>query len=88
MHAADGAAVAQDVRASQVAVVLVGRRPDTVALGGAAAFGVGGVPHAGNNYKIGLDFIPPNVLESFLQSNAICGSAGIGRQARLRCVCL
>ena len=41
-----------------------------------------------NKYKIGLDFIPPNVLESFLQSNAICGSAGIGRQARLRCVCL
>ena len=47
-----------------------------------------GAPHAGNNCKIGLDFIPPNVLESFLQSNAICGSAGIGRQARLRCVCL
>ncbi len=41
-----------------------------------------------NKCKIRLDFIPQNVLESFLQSNAICGSAGIGRQARLRCVCL
>lgn len=44
MHAADGAAVAQDVHARQVAVALVGQRLDAVALGGAAAFGVGGAP--------------------------------------------
>ena len=44
MHAADGAAVAQDVHARQVAVALVGQRLDAVALGGVAAFGVGGAP--------------------------------------------
>ena len=41
MHAADGAAVAQDVHARQAAVALVGQRLEAVALGGVAAFGVG-----------------------------------------------
>ena len=44
MHAAVGAAVAQDVHARQATVALVGQRLDAVALGGAAAFGVGGAP--------------------------------------------
>ena len=44
MYAADGAAVAQDDHARQAAVSLVGQRLDAVALGGVAAFGVGGAP--------------------------------------------
>ena len=44
MYAADGAAVAQDVHARQAAVALVDQRLDAVAIGGVAAFGVGGAP--------------------------------------------
>ena len=48
---------------------------------------LGQLPRAAQFLQKVLDFCTRGVVESTLQS-MLCGSAGIGRQARLRCVCL